>query len=1404
MSEYKQYNYSGPDELWYNFSGRYTTLSRTETGIIFDSSTNKNAKVSGMLLAEKIQGHQYKTYIIKVVAAALTENARPYIYTGFSQDVEDRVIIGPATPNGEYLEYTVQFTLPETRLFDFGVCFSQKNIKRQTVAVNSISLSCMEDDYYVLTHKDSVINSNKDFSGNSITVKKIILDQIEPTGNLNMNGHILTDVGGITLSEDMALHTLSISNAELVVDNNIILTDSNYPSYINNVMKNPADESLSMNGNSITSTTSVSFEDLSNPGATGFTLNVNYGNLNFEGNVIPQLELIYGDIVDLNLTNVISESVFIMDSNNGINLCAPGMATLSGAILDSNVPGKVQFLTGNDSMTANHKIGNETIFSIESYTLDTNDWIQMTFSQNNTVIYAFFVKYYDNDYSCGNHIGGGTNGYSTINGNLPISVLYKNGAFMPYVGTEAIPLYGYTTNTNDYYIPSINSDPSSGGITITNPTIKCSALFGVPIATTIVPTISINDAFNISMSVPLAQIPPTTLSGNFDLKLGIKDSVGRELIGTTGSFVPAFDITNNDILANNTIIYNYTSDPINKTDRIYNTAWNNGLTGPYSLTAYMSVNDNVYATNVGTTGAISYGYIIQPENITSTNLSDYISSSDINIGTHDITCNSITTGTLNYTSLNQVLDLTLLSTGTNVGGIVTMQSESNGFYTKNALYNPTIQANLTFSVLNGSNSISFGYTKNPLALQPVSYGIYFYPNSGALKAIPSNTLYSYADSTVLLRMEIAGNTLRTYVNGSHIVSIDQPIPSDNYQMMGSGYIYINNTCTASNLEFTKEIKINLSQTLANGNDAENQDITGVRDLTVSKLNYTSLSPAIVIPPAQTFSQILASSGDGGGRAITNTSAITTGTLNYTTLSPAIVIPPAQSLSQILASSGDGGGRAITNTSAITTGTLNYTTLSPAIVIPPAQTFSQILANSGDGGGRAITNTSAITTGTLNYTTLNPPVSSATQTLSQILALSGDGGGHDITNVSAITTGTLNYTTLNQILDITLLSTTTYVDGIVTIPSGTNGFYTKNALYNPTIQANLTFSVLNGSNSIYFGYTKNPLVLQPVSYGIYFYPNSGALKAIPSNTLYNYVGLTVLLRMEIAGNTLRTSINGTHIDSLDQVIPSDNYQMFLGSGYIAAASTCTASNLQFIEIPNMIGVATETLVLQSTPTSEQFQLFGNFVGGKNYFNIQQHSGGSVKATPMIINDVDSINLTATDLIFDTDNYILDTSANLPIFTQAFSATAQSLSFATQTDKIFSLPIYTKVTSLNYGLHSVSLEFSGLQLSLASNIAFQVDTIITLYLAESITSYNSARGNSIVIQPTQTTSYNFNSDYIKLWYTSASGSTPTNISTIVLCINFSKMNTTQSGTITSSFLATGHVSQVQNSTITWNTV
>jgi hypothetical protein len=234
---YKQYNYTGADEIYNNFSGRYTRLTKTSTGVIFNSSSDRNAKVSGMLLAEKIQGYQYKTYVVKVVAASITPGAMPYIYTGFSQAVAERVIIGPPGANGVYKEYSVKFTIPDTQLFDIGVLFSHKNVVMHSVAVNSISLYCVEDDFYVLTHKDSEIDSIKNFSGDNITAKKIIVDQIY-TNNESVNfpnitcDSILVNAeviaGSISSSGIISSDSGFLASSGALITKNIIMTSGGY------------------------------------------------------------------------------------------------------------------------------------------------------------------------------------------------------------------------------------------------------------------------------------------------------------------------------------------------------------------------------------------------------------------------------------------------------------------------------------------------------------------------------------------------------------------------------------------------------------------------------------------------------------------------------------------------------------------------------------------------------------------------------------------------------------------------------------------------------------------------------------------------------------------------------------------------------------------------------------------------------------------------------------------------------------------------------------------------------------------------------------------------------------------------------------------------------------------------
>jgi hypothetical protein len=397
-----------------------------------------------------------------------------------------------------------------------------------------------------------------------------------------------------------------------------------------------------------------------------------------------------------------------------------------------------------------------------------------------------------------------------------------------------------------------------------------------------------------------------------------------------------------------------------------------------------------------------------------------------------------------------------------------------------------------------------------------------------------------------------------------------------------------------------------------------------------------------------------------------------------------------------------------------------------------------------------------------------------------------------------------------------------------------------------------------------GYSITPTAQYPVTYGILFYPKDGIITAIGTQATMSYTPSTLSVNMQIAGKTLHIYINGVLEPTLDQIIPSNNYHMiafgyadvsciasnlsfipgtqlnlsevlFIGNDganqNITGINNLTVSNLHYTTLnppvsgttPSLSQVLTEgnsangynitnvniltssnnttdVLLLTSNPTTEQFQIFGNYFANKNNFTIQQYSGGVVKATPVQITDVDSISLNTASLRYNTNNYILDTSTNVPSLVQAFSISAQQISFLQQLDTVFSMPIYP-VSTMNFGIKSITLEFSMLSLLLTSSTNFKEGTQILLFLAESQTNYNPAQGNAIVIIPGSTASYQYNQTYAKLWYTTANA-TPTNINNLYLCIYFSIDNGIQGCNISSSFLASTMVSTITSNPITWN--
>ena len=66
------------------------------------------------------------------------------------------------------------------------------------------------------------------------------------SGDLSLNGHNLLQVGALYLSEGVNSHTLTMTGADLTIDNNVVLDDTNYASHITGFLANPAGETLNM------------------------------------------------------------------------------------------------------------------------------------------------------------------------------------------------------------------------------------------------------------------------------------------------------------------------------------------------------------------------------------------------------------------------------------------------------------------------------------------------------------------------------------------------------------------------------------------------------------------------------------------------------------------------------------------------------------------------------------------------------------------------------------------------------------------------------------------------------------------------------------------------------------------------------------------------------------------------------------------------------------------------------------------------------------------------------------------------------------------------------------------------------------------------------------------------------
>ena len=286
------------------------------------------------------------------------------------------------------------------------------------------------------------------------------------------------------------------------------------------------------------------------------------------------------------------------------------------------------------------------------------------------------------------------------------------------------------------------------------------------------------------------------------------------------------------------------------------------------------------------------------------NLLQLQSSNDGGITTNcDFTADgNITCQTLNYTELNPPINpngITFDLLGSNVSEItagnfdLTNYNPYNGIITHQQILNPTVQLDFSFSspssIDEGSNSFSFGFsTSNTLyptgGFSSIQYGIFYYPTAELIYQIQNGQVtsatYSYNNKTdISVLLKIVNGNLKIFINNVEVPELEQPL-SGAFYFVATGYIATGFTGQIRNLFINQTNSETLSQVLSNGNDAGNQNITGINSLTCSTLNYTTLNP----PPSlqnQNLNAVLLVGNDANNQNIQNINTLSGQNINMT-------------------------------------------------------------------------------------------------------------------------------------------------------------------------------------------------------------------------------------------------------------------------------------------------------------------------------------------------------------------------------------------------------------------------------------------------------------------------------------------------------------------------------------------
>jgi len=215
----------------------------------------------------------------------------------------------------------------------------------------------------------------------------------------------------------------------------------------------------------------------------------------------------------------------------------------------------------------------------------------------------------------------------------------------------------------------------------------------------------------------------------------------------------------------------------------------------------------------------------------------------------------------------------------------------------------------------------------------------------------------------------------------------------------------------------------LNSVLIQGNQANNQDIIGVRDIDCVILacdnivctNNVTLSTInnLPYPPAgsnETLNQVLLNGNNAGGQSITNLTNVNLSTINN------LAYPPEgsnETLSEVLTNGNNAGGQSILGVGNIDVLTINGAVYPP--LVPSAGTLEQVLTNGNDANGFSIVGVNNIDVTTINGA-VYPPVVPSAGTLEQVLTNGNDANGKSIVGVDNIASGMIQTADL-EIYDI---------------------------------------------------------------------------------------------------------------------------------------------------------------------------------------------------------------------------------------------------------------------------------------------------------------------------------------------------------------------------------------------------